>query len=375
MHLLIITPIYPPTTGGAATYYALLAEGLLASGEVAKVTLITERVSGRPNLELKNGGCLRIIRMFPHRAGRHLGRLSLYWRYALQNLQYVLLPWIVARIKPDIMLVHSSLHIYPNALHPLIRWFSHRFPVVADVRDQQLPVSRMRQLDCYTALIVCSLNVKTHISRSSVLEAKTTHIPVIQEHITNDRSALSQTLAKYGLKNRCYLLFSGLIKQAKGVGLLLDTFSELCARGFDAELVLAGFSKDDDLMRQAINTPRVRTIGALPREELLDLMSGALMNINMSASEGMPRTSLEAMALRTKVLLPSGIPEFEQYCPNAIVRSHQPQEVADQIQALLAGHDHGQSYPIGMHDSRVIMGRYVELFRSQVIEFKKRQLT
>ena len=375
MHLLIISPIYAPTTGGAATYYGLLTEGLLASGEVTKVTIITERVPGQPNQEQKNGGRLHIIRMFPHRAGRHLEPIQLYWRYVLQNFQYAFLPLLVSSIKPDIMLVHSSLHIYPNALHPLIGFFSRSFPVIADVRDQQLPLSRLSQLESYSALVVCALNVMAHISRSSELETRATYIPVIQEHINSDRPSSSQTLIKYGLKKRRYFLFSGLIKQAKGVGLLLDTFCELCERGFDAELVIAGFSKDESLMQQAINTPKVRMIGPVPREELLDLMSEALMNINMSASEGMPRTSLESLALGTKVLLPSGIPEFDQYCPKAVVRGSNSQEVADQIQALLSCQDGGECYPIELHESRKIIPRYKELFQSQVVTFNKRRST
>jgi glycosyltransferase involved in cell wall biosynthesis len=374
MHLLIITPIFEPTTGGAATYYALLTEGLLASGAVKKVTIITERVPGQSNKEQKNDGRLCIIRMFPHRAGRHLRRFQLYWRYSIQNFQYAFLPALVSRIRPDIMLAHSSLHIYPNVLHPLIPLFNRHFPVIADVRDQQLPISRLRQLEPYTALIACSLNAMLHIAHSSVLATKATHIPVIQEHINRDRPTLSETLIKYGLHNRRYLLFSGLIKQAKGVGLLLETFKELCVRGFDAELAIVGFSKDEGLMRQAMNTPRVRTVGALPREELLDLMSGSLMNINMSSSEGMPRTSLEALALGTKVLLPSGIPEFEQHCPGVVVRSSNHWDVANQIQSLLLYQNTGECYPIKTHDSREIIPRYIELFQSQVATFNKRRL-
>jgi glycosyltransferase involved in cell wall biosynthesis len=375
MHLLIISPIYAPTRGGAATYYGLLAEGLLASGEVTKVTIITERVPGQPCQEQNNGGSLCIIRMFPHRAGRHLEPIQLYWRYALQNFQYAFLPALVTGIRPDIMLVHSSLHIYPNTIHPFIRFFSRKIPVIADVRDQQIPISRMRQLDSYSALIVCSLNVMAHIARSPVLATKVTHIPVIQEHINSDRKTLSQTLIKYDLQNRRYLLFAGLIKQAKGVGLLLDTFTELCARGFDGELVIAGFCKDESLMHQAINAPKVRIIGPVPRDELLDMMSQALININISTSEGMPRTSLESLALGAKVLLPSGIPEFDQNCPKAVVRNNNSHEVADQIQELLSCENDGVCYPIELHDIHIIIPRYIELFKLQVAIFKKGRST
>lgn len=368
MHLLIITPIFLPTTGGAATYYELLTESLLASGEVSEITVLTERVPGSPTRELRNDGHLRVIRLFPYRAGRNLGRFALYWRYGLQNLQYLILPRLVATLKPDVMLVHASFHIYFNTLHFLIRDISCRLPIVADVRDHLLHTSRLAQLNHYSALIACSLNVKAHVSQFPALAAKTTHIPVIQERITSNRPLLPVTLAKHGLRHRGYFLYAGLIKQAKGVELLLSVFSELRERGLDAELVLAGFSKDDALIAQAKKIHGVRHIGAVSREEILNLMAGALMSVNLSKSEGMPRSSLEALALGVPVLLPSGIPEFNQYCAECVVRSNQPQEVADQVQALLSTHNFGQIYPVAMHERDSVLARYIELFRSLVTQ-------
>lgn len=371
MHVLVITPIYAPTVGGAATYYSLLTEGLLTSREVTKITIITERVPGQPNREKKYGEKLDIIRMFPHRAGRYLSPLLLYWRYALQNFQYFFLPLKVLRIEPDIMLVHSSLHIYPNFFQYLVRFFNSRFPVVADIRDTQLDVTRFRQLDLYASLIVCSLNIKTHISQHPSLTIKAKYIPVIQQRISSERPNLLNTLNRYKLQKRCYFLFVGLIKRSKGLGLLLEVYIELCTRGFKADLVLVGFSKDENLKRQLRSTPGVRMIGALPREEILDLMSEAMLNINISPSEGMPRSSLEALALRAPVLLPSGIPEFDKYCGYSVVKSSKKSDIADQILNLLKHNDGVGHYPIEVHETKEIIPQYIKLFQSQIALFKK----
>lgn len=368
MHLLIVTPIYPPTTGGAATYYGLLTNGLLASGNVTEITIVTERVPGCPTYELKNDGRLRIIRWFPHRAGRHLGRVALYWRYGIQNLQYFFLPNLIRRLEPDVMLVHSSVHIHLNTLRSIIPYFCKRFPVVADVRDHQLPTSRLDQLEPYSALIACSRNVIAHVSQAPELAEKVIHIPVIQEFISRNRPNALQTLTKYGLHQKGYLIYSGLIKQGKGIGLLLDVFAEIQRRGIGFELVLAGFSKDTELLNRARSMRGVHVVGAVPREQLLDLMSAALMSINLSPSEGMPRTSLEAVALGIPVLLPPGIPEFDEFCRTAVVGSDDPSKIADQIQSLLSASHSNHRYPITMHEVDAVVPQYIDLFRAQ---FKK----
>lgn len=372
VNLLVITPIYRPTTGGAATYYSTLAECLLASGKVSRLTVITERVQGQLNDEITDGGKLRILRIFPHRAGRQLGRLQKYWRYALQNLQYLLLPLIVKKLNFDLMLIHSSFHNNINLFYLLIPYFAKNAPVVADIRDQQLPLKRFKQLTAYTALIACSLNIVSHISKSACLERKLKHIPVIQENIEKLRSESRKTLVKYELHSRKFFLFAGLIKRAKGVNLLLETFEVLRTRGIDVDLILAGLSKDETLVREIELARGVRMIGSVPREELLDLMSEALLNLNISLSEGMPRSSLEALSLGASVLLPNGVPEFEEHCPTSVVAAHDSHVLADQIEAIISSALIVNAYPIEIHAVERVIPIYLDLFQSQIYAFKER---
>lgn len=361
MHLLVVTPIFAPSTGGAATYYHLLVRGLLSCGIFRRITVVTERVPGQPNHERCDAPGLEVIRLFPHRAGGHLNKISTYARYGIQNLLYASIPNLVRQRKPDVILIHSSFHNFFNLLGPVVRYISKRIPVIADVRDHQLPPRQLKQLEHYHALIACSLNVHAHISQLESLVDRTTHIPVLQERLARHRPQSGNTLAKHGLTRDAYFLFAGLIKPGKGIELLLKTYESLRSRGFSEQLVLVGLPKDASLLERALAIPGIRSLGAVSRDELLDLMSCSRMVINLSGSEGMPRTSLEALALGVRTLLPKGIPEFDRHCPESVACSSDPDVVAAQIENLLLSPPQDK-YPIDQYAPDVVLSQYHMLF-------------
>ena len=307
---MIITPLFPPIMGGAATYYGLLTRGLLASDVIRHVTVVTENSSERNSNAILSPD-IDVISLFPYRAGGHKNKVLQFFLYGIQNLLYVFIPYLVRKHKPDLVIIHSSFHNFFNLMVPVVEKISKKVPIIADVRDHQLPTQQLKQLESYHALIVCSLNVYNHILQDSALMGRANHIPVIQELMNVPRTHANNTLDKYGLKRESYLLYAGLIKAGKGIDLLLKTYEELCSRGCTLKLIVIGGSKDNQLLKRTLSIPGVQWLGPVPRGELLDLMSCSSMAVNLSTSEGMPRTSLEALALGIRVLLPKGIPEFE----------------------------------------------------------------
>ncbi len=366
---MIIAPIFPPVTGGAATYYGLLTRGLLASGVVTDITVITENCSER-NSDVATTRSIEVIPLFPFRAGGKKSKFLQYLLYGIQNLLYVFIPYLVRKHKPDVVIVHSSFHNFFNlVIAPVVNRVSKKVPVIADVRDHQLPVRLLRQLEPYHALIACSLNVRDHIQQAGTLAGRITHIPVIQEIMETPRVSANRTLDKYELTQESYLLYAGLIKTGKGIELLMQAYEELCSRGCELKLVIVGEYKDSSLLKRVISVPGVQWLGPVAREELLDLMSCCSMALNLSGSEGMPRTSLEALALGVRVLLPKGIPEFEEHCKDYVVCSSQPALVASQIERLLLNPPM-HNYPIEDHAPDFVLCKYEELFKKLLSEFK-----
>jgi glycosyltransferase involved in cell wall biosynthesis len=365
---MIITPIFPPVAGGAATYYGLLTSGLLANGSVEHVTVITEYFRGRKRDEAAVQN-IEIVSLFPYRAGGKKSKFQQYFLYGVQNLLYIFIPLLVRKHKPDVVIVHSSFHNFFNlVIAPVVRRIAKKVAVISDVRDHQLPVKQLKQLEVYHAIIACSLNVRDHIQQDGMFTGHIRHIPVIQEPMTVPRAGASRSLDKYELTNESYFLYAGLIKEGKGIELLMHTYEKLRSRGCKLELIITGENKDSRLLKRLLSITGVRWLGPVEREELLDLMSCSSMALNLSGSEGMPRTSLEALALGVPVLLPQGIPEFVEHCKDYVVCSSDPELVASQIEKLLLDlpvHD----YPVKDHAPAEVLGKYEELFNNVVTRF------
>lgn len=363
MHLLIITPIFPPAQGGAATYYKLLSEGLIEGGYVNQITVVTEHMPGLKGEQIMMDGKLRVVRLFPYRAGGQLNKLSQYFRYAVQNIQYLTIPKLVRKLGADTIVVHSGFHNHLNTFGYVIPRIGRNAKLIADVRDQLMPEKELWQLDSYNEIIVCSENVLAHVHKNQALIGRVHHIPVVQEAIEHPRSEAGKTLDKYGLLSAGYLLYAGLIKRGKGIDLLFRTYKALRAKGFQKDLVLIGLAKDAVLAEEARQISGVQLFQSLPRQELLDLMAEAALNINLSRSEGMPRVCLEAIALGARVLLPQGIPEFSRHCPHAVACATEPAALADQIKMLLAMGP-CLSYPLADHELNAVLADYATLFRA-----------
>ena len=50
IHPLIITPLYPPAVGGAATYYSQIAAEMVGRDQIRALTILTERFPGQPRV-------------------------------------------------------------------------------------------------------------------------------------------------------------------------------------------------------------------------------------------------------------------------------------------------------------------------------------
>jgi glycosyltransferase involved in cell wall biosynthesis len=364
MHLIIITPIFPPASGGAATYYQVLSRGLLEASLVREVTVITECFPGEPSRSVDCGGKRRVIRLFPHRAGGALSKLNQGIRYCIQNLQYRRLPALITSLEGDAVLVHSSLQNFANLFDPIVKRLRDKVLLIADVRCHQMPAAKVaRRLKHYHRIIACSENVEAHLTRQGPLGGRLVTIPVPQESLgIEDTRENRQIVTSAGLQPGRYMLFAGLIKRRKGIELLLDAYQSYLQNELESlDLALVGQGKDATLLRRARHLSGVHVLGSVDRFRLLVLMKFAALNVNLSFSEGMPRVCLEALALGTRVILPAGVPEFRRFCaPWVAASDHDPDVLARQFSELLKGLP-ASGYPLERHDIARTLPLYAEL--------------
>lgn len=354
--LVLVTPIYQRQVGGAAVYYQQLAQSL--EGRGLSVSVIADNVPG-------DAPGLRRYGIFPKWASCERNVLRDIVSYGYQNLMYWRIGAILRREGPRAVLVHSSFHNHPGAFDLAMSYARRVYPrakFVADVRDRLLRPGKISRLRHYDAVIACSGNVRDHLLSGGLPAARIREIPVIQERLQISGAAVHEVLKKYRLEQQKYILYVGAIKEDKAVDKLLMAYIDHVAPRYpDYTLVLAGLLKSNagELIR-LMRSKKVCHIGNVVRQDALALMKGAELCVNVSPNEGMPRASLEAIALGRPVVLPPNVPEFKQYCGQHVVEELEPRQIADKvIGTLVSGRI--ADYPIERHYPESVVDAYLDV--------------
>lgn len=112
-------------------------------------------------------------------------------------------------------------------------------------------------------------------------------------------------------RERGLIVSVGALNPMKNHGLLIEAFHELASSRPEARLAIAGEGPERDrLSRLAAAGPGVELLGALPRQEVYDLVRRAEVFVLASRrlpgkGEGVPTAALEALALGTPVVVSS----------------------------------------------------------------------
>lgn len=366
-HLLVITPLLPPAAGGGGIYTQLLVNGLLDNRSIKFATVLTEKYPGCPNLELLRDGSLQLIRFFPFRAGGVNKTWLSYFLYFLQNIQFLYIPILVKRLGITHLFIHSSFHNYPNLIWLTIYLIGKLMPsvkLVGDVRDPKLPVGRFSELYYYNKIICCSMNIEQYLSRDSNLVRKLVHIPIILDVKKVDERDIKSCKERYGLEAVQYIFNGSGVYKGKGTDLLLETAIHLRNMGQNICLVIAGKKRDwSRCYENAVESGVLKYIGTIPHKDVYCLAAGALMDINLSKVDSMPRASLEALMAGGKVLLPRGVPEFELACPDSVAISDRPDEIARQLVKMI-NEGEVQAYDMSPHYPDSVLRDYDQMMQA-----------
>jgi glycosyltransferase involved in cell wall biosynthesis len=189
---------------------------------------------------------------------------------------------------------------------------------------------------------------------------------VIQEKIRIDNCEQKKFLKEKKLLNKKYLYYGGLIKESKNVDVLLRSFNHYVRHKIDdLYLVVSGLIKTNNIeLIGLLNSERVIYLGNLKRNEVLMVIKGAQVCVNISDNEGLPRFCLESIALEKKVVLPKNVPEFEAYYYNNIAFEFDEKSVAEKILSVYEN-EMAVNYPIDRHFSQNVVERYLSVFEDK----------
>ena len=340
MHPLIITPLYPPAVGGAATYYSQIAVELVRRQEIQALTILTERYPGQPRIQ--QAGKLTVLRLLPTRIARPQRVYPIHAAtYTLNQAWFITqLSRLVQMRGVDLVHFHTR---YASGLFPAaVRRCS--VPTVADLRDKLAEPAKLAGMA--DRLICCCEGVYQFALAGGFPPDRADLVPLSFTPPASPTCAqIQQVRDTYGIGNAPYLLFVGDVNENKGVLDLLQAYSQWRSAHPDVALVVVGVNRLGKAFQNQVNATEGATyLGSMSRETVLALMSSAEMVVLPSRSEGLPRVILEAMALGRKVVAPPHIPEFNRHIPEFVL----PQvDVATLVETLERVWllDHTPSFP------------------------------
>ena len=351
MHPLIITALYPPTVGGAATYFGDVVPRLAQRDEIEQLTVLTEHMPDQPRQWAD--GKLRLLRYLP-------ARISLPQRRQLTHAAIYILTqlWFAARL-PGLVhhhrvdLIHFHTRFRGRLFYAALR--RSGVPVIADLRDKMTDPARL--VDVTDLLLCCGEGVQRFATEGGFPSERTALIPnAFALPDTPPPELISDVRRRYKLGESPYLLFVGDITYNKGVYDLLEAYRRWRPEHPQVQLVLCGTNREGarflDQMRQ---TAGAAYLGHIPHQDALALMRGAEIVVLPSRSEGLPTVILEAVALGTRVICPPGIPEFEQYLSQFVLPEVNVDSIVETLNAAWR-YDDLPSYPLSEHS----VGRVVE---------------
>ncbi|WP_254272256.1 glycosyltransferase family 4 protein [Haloarcula marina] len=308
--LAIVTPKYPPDTGGAATYYRLLSAELKESEAVRSLSVLTTVHPSRPFRE--TNGNRTVYRILPRTSSR--GTLLRPFSFLLKQLILLMaLTWYCFTYQETVVQIHSTVTFVGRLGYNLpLDWGFRvlravtRCRFVLDVRDMStIPPSAPG----FAAVICGSRGIHERCRRkSNIALNRLVEIPVpvdidgIRTYDRNERLASS-------LPER-YLAFVGDISAAKGAPLLVEAIS-----GMDSNppVVILGNPVDKAGRQLVRSLPEGAVhLGSRPHDDALQVIDGAEMLVLPSVSEGFPRVVLEAIVLGTPALLTVDVPELSE---------------------------------------------------------------
>ncbi|NHZ72682.1 MAG: glycosyltransferase [Aquificales bacterium] len=353
MNILFISPLYPPATGGAATYARHIVDGFKKNRCVTQFHLLTEHLPNQEELYVEDG--LYIHRQLPSRISvKQKSRLGHIGSYLQTQLWFVLhLSQLVK--KYDIHLIHFHTRYRGRVFYQSLK--QSGLPILADMRDKMLDPNQL--IDTASHIICNSESVEQGALSSDFPANKVTLIPVaFTPPKAPSPEMVDKIHRKYAIKQK-YILYVGDMTYNKGVYDLIEAHQ---AWRHDVLLLLAGTNREggkfEHAVRQATN---VVLLGRVPAADAIGLISGAEILVLPSRSEALGQVILEAVSLGTKVICPPNIPEYERYLPEFTLTAVTPPAITEKL-TVIWDSPTLPVYPLGRHKTEGIINSLTELY-------------
>lgn len=359
--ILIVTALYPPAVGGAATYFGDIAPALVRFGGIERVVVLTERMAGSPSHRQREA--LHVLRRLPARvSGPRRPWVVHAATYTLTQLWFATrLPRLVDEWNVDV--IHFHMRYRGRLFHHALRRCG--VPTLADMRDKMSDPGPLQRVA--DRLLCCAEGVQQFAVERGFPAERTVLIPIpFTPPTVPPPTAVDAVRRQHDVHRSPYLLYLGDVTYNKGVYDLLTAYTQWRAKHRERRnvaLVLAGLNREGARFREQVDaTDGAVYLGHIPHDDAVALIAGAEVVALPSRSEGLPRVVLEALALGSNVICPPNVPEFERHIPEAVLSDVRPATIVDALEAAWQ-RERPPSYPFEQHDLQRIVAQLHEVYR------------
>jgi glycosyltransferase involved in cell wall biosynthesis len=319
MNILIAADIFPPASGGPATYSSNLLRELPKQGHTVKVvTHIHEKLENEPAnvFRVKNSSFLQRYFGYFRLLEKHTKDVDVI--YAMGPVNAGLPAFLVSKILNK-KLVCKVVGDYAWE-QGVARFGVKELPDEFQYKKYGWRVELIRKIEKYICkkadhVIVPSEYLKKIVKGWGVLQDR---ITVVYNAPTEHLNTHSANIFCNKFKNKKIIFTAGRLMPWKGVSALVELMPELLKKESTAHLVIAGDGPERKNLEAKINNleleNNVSLLGKIASSEMQELFKQSVMFILNSGYEGMPHVVLEA---------------FEAGCPVAVSNEGGNSEVVE----------------------------------------------
>jgi len=337
---------------------------LASRGGMGKIYVLTERHADRPSVSDEHGA--RIYRLLVQRdtrpeKSRTYWFLSQIWTYLCLM---TLVPFLIVRHR--IRVLHFTRYLkLPFFLTVRFIKAATRAAVVLDLRATVEDPGELARIGWCDHVICNSEAVFDQVKRIG-LRAQGFGLvenPMIFSDGYGERQ-LREILMEVSLDIAApYFAHVGQLLERKATLEVLGAFKEFKEKNPKYKLVIAGRNMLGQRAVTAMaNIEGVVYVGPVPHSQAIAIMQGSEAVLQPSRLEGIPRVSLEALALGKKVLLPACVPEFVRCCRDFTASAESQEAILAAMERIVAA-DHPPKYDLNRHDPVRSIDKVVRVYR------------
>jgi len=359
--ILLFCPVYEPYAGGGGQYFPLLVDNLTKLSRISKLFVFTEWHKEKSVIE--NQGKVTILRIFPKRDNaENLSRAYSVLTYLFTNLMIsisiALFGWksniVIARYQwPFVLFVLPWLRVLL------------RFKIFFDLRAVLENVNYLKNIKQADAIFCNALAVKRQADKYVNPALPTIHIvnPIdLPKAEAVERAAYDNQNLKCWQEKK-FIFFCGNIHDRKSPIELVHAFLVfLDLVDQDIHLIFAGKNHmGNEFINLVRANDKIAFLGPQSRNDCLKLMCLSQLIALPSKVEGIPRTCLEALSLKKKVLLPACVDEFLESDKEFCAKDLNPEILGMQLYRIFTSSDR-PLYSVEQHELSNFEKNYEALF-------------